>query len=175
MVVSVAQLNNILSNCGFDEVSSDLATIIVRQINIAINDRNEAAMFIAHLIQQSGGFKYRDRPGKGHPDAPYSSRGYIQLTWKYNYEAASSEIYGDDRLVQNPELLSSDPETSMNVSVWFWIKRVRPTAAPFTNFYLTTKAINGTEEDSFSNPTAKKRYAFYLKAASVLGIFAKEG
>ncbi|XP_053690883.1 uncharacterized protein LOC128739421 [Sabethes cyaneus] len=130
-------------------------------------------MFVAHLIHESGGFQHREEIGRGRGQ-PYGTtfygRGYIQLTWEGNYQAASYDIFGDSRLVTNPDCVSASPRLSMRVSVWYWEERVRPQAGSFRNFYATTKAINGGLETSPCHPAAKKRYSFYRKAADVLGV-----
>lgn len=51
----------------------------------------------------------------------YRGRGFIQLTGKNNYAAASKAIYGDDRLVKNPDLVN-DPAVAAEVSAWFMKK-----------------------------------------------------
>lgn len=51
----------------------------------------------------------------------YRGRGNIGLTGKANYAAASKAIYGDDRLVQTPELVN-DPATAAEVTAWYMKK-----------------------------------------------------
>jgi len=51
----------------------------------------------------------------------YRGRGFIQLTGKNNYAAASKAIYGDDRLVKNPDLVN-DPQVAAEVSAWYMKK-----------------------------------------------------
>jgi predicted chitinase len=48
----------------------------------------------------------------------YRGRGFIQITGKYNYAAASKEIYSDDRLVTNPDL-ANQPEVAAEIAGWF--------------------------------------------------------
>ena len=48
----------------------------------------------------------------------YRGRGFVQLTGKNNYAAASKAIYGDDRLVKNPDMVN-DPQVAADVSAWF--------------------------------------------------------
>jgi hypothetical protein len=57
-------------------------------------------------------------PGDGFK---YRGRGFIQLTGKNNYAAASKAIYGDDRLVKNPDLVN-DPSVAAQVSAWYMKK-----------------------------------------------------
>lgn len=57
-------------------------------------------------------------PGDGFK---YRGRGFIQLTGKSNYAAASKAVYGDDRLVKNPDMLN-DPQVAADVSAWFMKK-----------------------------------------------------
>jgi predicted chitinase len=51
----------------------------------------------------------------------YRGRGFIQLTGKGNYAAASQAIYGDDRLVKNPDLLL-DPTIAAETTAWYMQK-----------------------------------------------------
>jgi putative chitinase len=78
------------------------------------------------------------KPGDG---ARYSGRGYIQLTGKYNYAEASKALFGDNRLVQNPELVER-PEIAAKTSVWFWQNRVSNKVKNFDNVKDVTKGIN---------------------------------
>ncbi|XP_058454723.1 uncharacterized protein LOC131432451 [Malaya genurostris] len=169
-VLTTSQLNDCLSACGYKRIKESLASMITDKINASFSDPKEACMFLAHLFHESGGFQYREE--KTHTNAPYGyyyGRGYIQLTWEDNYRQASKALFGDDRLVQNPNLVSKDSTTSMRVSVWFWEKKVRPKAKPFNDFYLTTKAINGELENSRNHPTAKRRFKLYCKILEELG------
>ena len=78
------------------------------------------------------------RPGDGWR---YRGRGFIQLTGKANYASASKELFGDDRLVANPEL-ASDPIIAANVALWYWGWRVKPRVNDFENTTEVTKPIN---------------------------------
>ena len=63
---------------------------------------------------------YGDRGGNNKPGDGwlFRGRGPIQLTGRANYSKASRDIYGDDRLVQNPDLVM-DPEIGSQVVAWF--------------------------------------------------------
>lgn len=60
----------------------------------------------------------------------YRGRGYIQITGKSNYAAASRAIYKDDRLVKNPDLITEDSEVSAAVTAWFFERGKRQLAKP---------------------------------------------
>lgn len=48
----------------------------------------------------------------------YRGRGYIQLTGKKNYADASQALFGDDRLVKDPDLVN-DPKVASHVVAWY--------------------------------------------------------
>tara|TARA_Y100000401_G_scaffold89382_1_gene74913 strand:- start:5376 stop:8612 length:3237 start_codon:yes stop_codon:yes gene_type:complete len=60
-----------------------------------------------------------DKEGDGQK---FRGRGLIQLTGKANYAAASEAIFGDDRLVKNPDLLLEDADVAGQVAGWFILK-----------------------------------------------------
>jgi len=59
-------------------------------------------------LEPGDGFKFR-------------GRGFIQLTGKNNYSAASKEIYGDDRLIKDPDLVNQ-PAVAAEVTAWYMKK-----------------------------------------------------
>lgn len=74
----------------------------------------------------------------------YRGRGFIQITGKANYRAASGEVGVD--LVANPDYLLTF-EGSAKSAIWFWKQNVRPAVskknATYCSIEVTTKAING--------------------------------
>ncbi len=71
----------------------------------------------------------------------FKGRGFIQLTGRDNYTRASQQIFGDDRLVKNPDL-ASRPDIGAQIALWFWENRVRPNVNNFNNTKEVTNAIN---------------------------------
>ena len=67
---------------------------------------------------------YKDATGNGADGDGYKyrGRGLVQLTGKANYAAASKELFGDDRLVKNPDKLL-DPAIAGQVAGWFTATR----------------------------------------------------
>jgi len=74
----------------------------------------------------------------------FKGRGFIQLTGRDNYTRASKQIFGDDRLVKNPEL-ASRLDIGAQIALWFWKNQVRPNVKNFNNTIEVVKAINAGE------------------------------
>jgi predicted chitinase len=55
-----------------------------------------------------------DQPGDGYK---YRGRGFVQLTGKYAYREASKGMFGDERLVTNPDLLNTQDVAAAS-AVW---------------------------------------------------------
>jgi putative chitinase len=75
----------------------------------------------------------------------FKGRGPMQLTGRDNYTKASEQIFGDDRLVKNPDLVSNSLEIGAKVALWYWKNRVRPKVDDFNNTVQVVKAINANE------------------------------
>jgi putative chitinase len=71
----------------------------------------------------------------------FKGRGFIQLTGRDNYTRASQQIFGDDRLVKNPDL-ASRLDVGAEIALWFWKNQVRPNVSNFNNTKEVTNAIN---------------------------------
>jgi putative chitinase len=75
--------------------------------------------------------------------ARFCGRGLKQLTGRGNYTRASKEIYGDDRLVKNPDLVSNDKEVALETACWFWKSRNLNALADQFDIVAVTKKVNG--------------------------------
>ncbi|KAJ2486159.1 hypothetical protein IWW37_005709 [Coemansia sp. RSA 2050] len=152
----------------------------------SISSSREAAMFLANILWESDGLRAKEEYDcQKLPDwcaqnyktpedvsgKTYWGRGYIQLTWHYNYIDASKGLYGDDRLAKNPEQVAKDENTAWAVSFWFWKDRVRSdSGVQAGNFGASINKINGGLEcRGNAQDKAKKRYTMYK---AVLPIFA---
>ena len=74
----------------------------------------------------------------------FKGRGFIQLTGRDNYTRASEQIFGDNRLVKNPDL-ASDLGVAAKIALWYWKNQVRPKVNDFNNTTQVVKAINADE------------------------------
>ena len=177
----------------------------------AISSRQEMAMFLAQLLHESGGLQFRRElgcpqlpkcqdyqypswnselcgPGRNQlcrtvpaPGKLYYGRGYMQLSWPVNYEAASWAIYGDDRLWHNPDLAAKSIP-AWDTSIWYW--KVNVHSNPFVlagQFGASTRAINGWLECSgggYGTELARKRFQIYqnvYRAFNLPGVPVESG
>lgn len=122
--------------------------IVARYMSIA-----EEAMFLANIMWETGGLQHTEEIACRNGDCvygPYYGRGYIQLTWDYNYRDASYALYGDDRLLRRPELVA-EVECGWRTAMYYWQRYVKPLLQE-TNaiekhlFGYTVMAINGAIE-----------------------------
>ncbi|MGB4440272.1 MAG: glycoside hydrolase family 19 protein [Sedimentibacter sp.] len=72
----------------------------------------------------------------------FKGRGAIQITGRSNYLEVSKFLFGDDRLLNNPELLEL-PEFGIKAACWFWTKHNLNKYADEDNIIKITKKING--------------------------------
>ncbi|OLY82172.1 Acidic endochitinase SP2 [Smittium mucronatum] len=183
--VDCAKFNSAVTSAGYAQPSADKCQAFLSGFGIGgISSPTEAAMFLSEILWESDGLSTKEEYYCQTNDckAAYASntdvsgkvyfgRGYIQLTWSSNYLAASKGIYGDDRLLKNPELVSASEEASWAVSFWFW-KAIVKTNADVAKFHFgaATNMINGALECRGAyGDKARKRFEIYKK---VLAVFA---
>lgn len=90
---------------------------------------------------------YANRMGNG-PESSmdgwkYRGRGIIQITGKNNYTQCSMDLYGDKRLVENPDLVIKDAKTMIEVFCWYWNKNDLNSVCDTQGIIGVTKRING--------------------------------
>jgi predicted chitinase len=66
------------------------------------------------------------QPGDGWK---YRGRGFIQFTGKGLYQKISKDLYGDERLVNNPDLLNQ-PQGASDATAWFFTRSSARNVAP---------------------------------------------
>ena len=120
----------------------------------------EVASFLSQILHESGGLKYlREIWGPTKAQSRYEGRadlgniikgdgklfmgrGLIQLTGRTNYARMSKEIFGDDRLVRNPEILAT-PEYGVLASCIYWKWRGMDSIDDDNSITAETKKVNG--------------------------------
>lgn len=73
----------------------------------------------------------------------FRGRGGFHLTFRNNYAAYSQARYGDDRIVQNPDLVAQ-PQDAMMSAGWFWSTNNLNALADADQFTDATRVINGS-------------------------------
>lgn len=138
----------------------------------------EQAMFLANSIWETGGLrllKEKDCSNGSCPYGKYFGRGYLQLTWDYNYKKASEAIYHDDSLLSSPDKAAEQPG-AWQTAVWYWVTVVQPALAKanaIDTYKLghSVKAINGNIECSGGpKQAAQNRLAIYNEILKILNI-----
>ncbi|KAG6709684.1 basic endochitinase C-like [Carya illinoinensis] len=122
------------------------------------------------------------------PGKQYYGRGPIQLTYNYNYGQAG-EALGYD-LLNNPDLVATDPTISFKTAIWFWMTAQEnkpsshdvitgkwvPSAADMAasrvpGYGVITNIINGGVECGHgSNDKVANRIGFYKSFCDAFGI-----
>ncbi|OQV20260.1 putative Chitinase 5 [Hypsibius exemplaris] len=178
-------VNAVTSSSGYGAPSRDqYNNLLNRAGNGQITTKRELAMFLANIIHESAGLTTKEEwgpPPAGTytssvdlPGRRYHGRGYMQLTYGYNYKAASQALYRDLRLLENPDQVKTNDVIAWDTSYWFWSVNVHSaTGVQSGNFGRTIKQINGAREcgDRPSNPTAaRKRIKIYEAVLRSFGI-----
>lgn len=73
----------------------------------------------------------------------FRGRGPIQITFKNNYENFSKFLFGDDRVVKNPDLILINKDICVHSACWFWYKNNLNNSADKKDITTNTKIING--------------------------------
>lgn len=94
-----------------------------------------------------GSFVYANEYGNGNVQSgdghTFRGQGAFGLTFHDNYLACSQDTYGDDRLIQNPALVSQMPG-AIESAGWFWAKHNLNALADSDSLTDMTKIINGS-------------------------------
>ncbi len=145
-------------------------------------DLYEAAMLMANCVWETAGLQHTEEIacktgtcGYG----KYYGRGFLQLTWDYNYKEASKDIYGDEnKYLSDPDLVAKS-EDAWKTALWFWKKRVQPVlqqndAVKKGLFGYTIKVINGGLECP-ANEKAQYRLKIFNAIKKAWNIDGPEG
>ena len=89
------------------------------------------------LAQRLGNTPEADGDGQ-----KYRGRGLIQVTGRRNYLICSQALFGDERLLLQPELLEQ-PQWAAESAAWFWHSNGLNELADNDQFTTITRRING--------------------------------
>lgn len=153
-VTTVLRVAHFLAQCGHE---SNGFTVLAENLNYGAEglrkifpkyfpDIVEATKY-ARNPQKIANKVYANRMGNGSEASgegyKYRGRGLIQLTGKTNYTLASTAIFNDKRLVDNPDLVSNDKEVALKTALWFWNTNGLNILADKNDITAVTKRING--------------------------------
>lgn len=163
MPITQQQLLQIFPSAGLN------AGVYVSPLNAAmadhqINTPKRIAAFLAQVGHESAQLRYVRELGSDQylskydtgplairlgntPDADgdgqlYRGRGLIQITGRSNYLQCSLGLFGDERLLQQPELLEQ-PQWAAESAAWFWEQQGLNALADADQFNSITRKING--------------------------------
>lgn len=142
-----------------------------------IDTPRRVAHFLAQLAHESGSLRYtrelasgaayegrgdlgNTQPGDG---MRFKGRGLIQITGRANYGTCSRALYGDERLLQRPELLE-DILPACRSAGWYWARANLNPLADTSDIRRITRAINGGY-NGYAD-----RLACYAHACKALGL-----
>lgn len=133
-----AQLRDLVENLNYS--ADRLIEIFRRRFTLA--DASEYARKPERIANRV----YAQRLGNGDETSGdgwrFRGRGIFQITGRANYSACSKSLFGDDRLVESPELLEQ-PEGACRSAAWFWQSRELNQWADSGDIKTLTLRING--------------------------------
>ncbi|MGZ3418201.1 MAG: glycoside hydrolase family 19 protein [Polyangiales bacterium] len=154
------------------------------------DQKREIAAFLANVAHETGYLVYVEEIAKADytdygigctpaPGKRYYGRGPIQISWNYNYCAASQSIFGDPNVLrEDPDRVARDAWVAWATGIWFWMTEAG--AGSFTahagitdghGFGETIRTINGGLECGGKNPTqVNSRIDAYKKFCGMLGV-----
>jgi hypothetical protein len=127
----------------------------------------ELALLMGNMAHESGAFNFVEEikcAGVNFATAEcpyglYHGRGYIQLSWDYNYREAANYL-NNQRIFTDPNIVMNDPTVNWQTVQWFWVSRVQDTfrRSGYT-MGASVRAINGGLECD-SGPINPQRVQF---------------
>jgi putative chitinase len=148
-----ARVAGFVSQCAHES-----AQFTILQENLNYSAKGLAGTFRKYFASEEQAMPYQRKPemianrvygnrmGNG-PEASgdgwkYHGRGLVQLTGKDNYTHCSRELFGDDHLVEDPDLVAH-PEYAVLSACWFWKRNNLNAICDTGDVVALTKRING--------------------------------
>lgn len=187
-MLTIDQLKQIIPLAGF-RAGQFMAPLTAAMEEFGIDAPARQAAFLAQVAHESGSLRFvreiwnpvqcpwqaryegRADLGNTHPGdgEKYKGRGLIQVTGRANYLACSLSLFGDERLLDSPQLLEEIGAACRSAG-WFWKEHGLNEWADSGDFDGVSDLINRghkTAKEGDSNGYAD-RLAFYERAREVL-------
>ncbi|KAJ3061764.1 Chitinase 1, partial [Podochytrium sp. JEL0797] len=112
-LIDESTFNKALAACGIDQ--PDLYAGLTTGFTAPLSGLGELALLVGNTAHESGAYKFTEETAcKGVtsetnecPYGLYHGRGFIQLSWKDNYEAAAKAL-GNPQILSNPDIVMND-------------------------------------------------------------------
>jgi len=157
----------------------------LRQSGWKPQNADEAAVFLAHVSHETDGLRTTTEycaPGcgshyagswcdiQGAPGKLYYGRGWFQLSWPCNYNAAGKALGLD--LLNNPDWVSERQDVAVKTAVWFFQSNKMDGPAQRGDFAATTRIINGPLECNGGSGAnnQQKRVETYKRVRQCFGL-----
>jgi putative chitinase len=143
-----------------------------------VNTPKRVAAFIAQAAQESDSFTttreyasgsaYEGREDLGNTfkgdGKKFKGHGYFMTTGRKNHSIVSRKIFGDDRLLKNPELLCT-PQYAMLSAFLYWEENNLNKLADIQFFYTISVRINGKNKNGLPNGWESRVHYYNLLCA----------
>ena len=160
------------------------AGVFIETLSLAMDESGidtplRVAAFLSQVAVESGsllymrelasGDAYEGRAGRGNTQPgdgrKFKGRGPIQITGRNNYRACSLDLFGDERLLEHPEILEA-PLEGCRASAWFWRVNNINRFADIGDIDGVSDAVNrGRKTQAYGDAKGfKERLAFYERA-----------
>lgn len=144
--------------CRDSDVQAHYDTFVETMDYYNINTPIRIAHFLAQVGHESCGLLYTEeiadgsayegrpalgnvKPGDGRK---YKGRGFIQITGRNNYKDYSVHAFGDNTLLDSPQVLADRAYPyCVDSAGWFWAVRKLNLLADKNDFFKITRTING--------------------------------
>jgi putative chitinase len=179
MEITRDQLKQISPNTPDNRIDTFIPHLNAYMPQYGIDTPNEVASFLAQVLHESGGLKwlreiwgptsaqtkYEGRDDLGNnvkgDGKKFMGRGLIQLTGRANYTKMSKDMFGDDRLIHAPDLLST-AEYAVKSACIYWQWRKMDLIDDDMDIRAETRAVNGGSNGLID------RQKYFDRAISVL-------
>jgi putative chitinase len=181
-MISLSDLKKIIPYAGH-KAGVFFGPLTQAMTEFGIDTPPRQAAFLAQLAHESGSLRYvreiasgrayegradlgNTEPGDG---VRFKGRGLIQITGRANYRACSMALFGDERLLDRPEILEQAVPACRSAA-WFWREHNLNRWADAGDFDGTSDIINrGRKTSKIGDANGyADRLAFYERAKEVL-------
>jgi len=165
-LISQSKFTSALSSCGINR--PDIYGALVAGFTAPLpGGLNELAILMGNLAHESGAFQYTEEIACAGvtqvtgqcPYGLYHGRGYIQISWDFNYQSAANYL-NNQEIFNNPDIVKNDATVNWQTVQWFWTSSVQPTfSRDGVTLGASVRAINGGIECD-NGPIAAQRVKY---------------